>query len=202
MEFDDVIRRRRSVRRFSDRQLDRDLVDAIVDKARRAPTAGFSQGIDFLVLDDPDSLSDFWSLTEGSEADGEAAEEEAGLARPPVLVVVWSDPERYRERYSASDKIEFGLDDLDSWAVPFWDVDGGMASMQLQLAAVAAGLDTWFFGISDGEAEVRARFGVPADRRQVGVIALGYRSAGEQPPSSVNSRRRRSLEEQLHRNGW
>lgn len=74
--------------------------------------------------------------------------------------------------------------------------------MQLQLAAVNAGIDTWFFGISYGEDAVRERFSVPADRKQVGVVALGYRLDGEQPPSSFSESRRRPLEEQLHRNGW
>ncbi len=53
---------------------------------------------------------------------------------------------RYLARYSAQDKIEFGLDDLERWPVRFWDVDAGMAAMQLQLVAVDEGLDTWFFG--------------------------------------------------------
>jgi nitroreductase len=48
MEFDDVIKRRRSVRRFNDQRPDLEVVDRVVDQARRAPTAGFSQGVDFL----------------------------------------------------------------------------------------------------------------------------------------------------------
>lgn len=94
------------------------------------------------------------------------------------------------------------MDHIESWPVRFWDVDAGMSAMQLQLAAVNAGLDTWFFGMPYGEQAVRARFGVPDDRKQVGVVALGYRHDGEQPLSSVRTRRRRALGEQLHRNGW
>jgi nitroreductase len=199
MEFDDVLRKRRSIRRFSDQRPARAVIDRIVEQARRAPTAGFSQGIDFLVLDEPDALADHWALTEDPE-DPATAEDIA--VRPPVLVLVWSDPQRYLRRYSAPDKIEFGLDDPDAWAVPFWDVDAGMASMQLQLAAVNAGLDTWFFGIAEGEEAVRERFGVPTDRRQIGVIAIGHRSDEPQPESSVDTRRRRALDEQLHRNHW
>jgi len=199
MEFDDVLRKRRSIRRFSDQRPDPSVIDRIVEQARRAPTAGFSQGIDFLVLDEPAALADFWALTE--DPDDPATTEDIA-DRPPVLVLVWSDPQRYLRRYSAPDKIDFGLGDPDAWAVPFWDVDAGMASMQLQLAAVNAGLDTWFFGIADGEDAVRERFGVPADRRQIGVIAIGHRSDEPQPESSVNTRRRRALEEQLHRNRW
>jgi len=199
MEFDDVIKRRRSVRRFNDRRPDPAVVDHCIDQARRAPTAGFSQGVDFLVLDDPAALAEFWAMVEDPEFPDE---EDEKAARPPVLVLVWSDPRRYVERYSADDKIEFGMDQEAAWPVKFWDIDAAMAAMQLQLAAVNQGIDTWFFGIPYGEDAVRERFGVPADRKQVGVVALGHRYEGEQPTSSFSKSRRRPLEEQLHRNEW
>ena len=199
MDFDDVIKRRRSVRRFSQQRPERAVIDRVIDQARRAPTAGFSQGVDFLVLDEPDVLHEFHALIEDPQYPDDGDEK---AARPPVIVLVWSDPRRYIERYSAGDKIEFGLDDEAAWPVKFWDIDAAMAAMQLQLAAVNAGVDTWFFGLSYGEDAVRERFGVPPDRKQVGVVALGYRSEGEQPPSSFSRSRRRPLEEQLHRNGW
>ena len=41
---------------------------------------------------------------------------------------------RYVARYSDADKIEFGLNEMEAWPVRFWDVDAGMAAMQLQLA--------------------------------------------------------------------
>ena len=199
MDFDDVLKRRRSVRRFNEQRPDPGVIDRVIDQARRAPTAGFSQGVDFLVLDEPGALDEFWELIEDPEF---PSEEDDPATRPPVLVLVWSDPARYLARYSEPDKIEFGMATDEAWPVKYWDIDAGMAAMQLQLAAVNAGLDTWFFGIPVGEDAVRARFGVPDDRKQVGVIALGYRHAGEQPASSVRKRRRRPLEEQLHRNGW
>ena len=199
MQFSDVIKRRRSVRRFNDQRPDPEAVDRVIDLARRAPTAGFSQGVDFLVLDDPAALDEFWAMTDDPEF---PQDEDEHPARPPVLVLVWSDPQRYLERYSAPDKIDFGMKEAVNWPVRFWDIDAGMASMQLQLAAVNEGLDTWFFGIAYGEDAVRERFCVPNDRKQIGVIALGYRHDGEQPASSVIKRRRRALEEQLHRNGW
>lgn len=199
MEFDDIIKRRRSVRRFTDQQPHRAVIDKCIDQARRAPTAGFTQGVDFLVLDEPDALDEFHALIEDPEF---PSEDDDRAARPPVLVLVWSDPQRYLARYSDPDKIEFGMDHEEAWPVKFWDIDAGMAAMQLQLAAVNAGLDTWFYGIPYGEDEVRERFSVPADRKHVGVVALGYRLEGEQPPSSFSKSRRRPLEDQLHRNGW
>ena len=178
----------------------RQVIDRVIDQARRAPTAGFSQGVDFLVLDEPGALDEFWELIEDPEFP--SPRKRTG----PRGRRCWCWCGRIRSatsaRYSAPDKIEFGMDQDEAWPVKFWDIDAGMAAMQLQLAAVNAGIDTWFFGIPVGEDAVRERFGVPDDRKQVGVIALGYRHDGEQPASSVLKRRRRPLEEQLHRNGW
>ena len=54
MEFDEVVRRRRMIRRYDpDRPLAPELVDKIVQHGLRAPSAGFSQGWSFLVLTEP-----------------------------------------------------------------------------------------------------------------------------------------------------
>ncbi len=81
-------------------------------------------------------------------------------------------------------------------------IRGGMAAMQLQLAAVDAGLSTWFFGLGYGEDAVRTEFGVPDDRMMVGLIAIGYRDEDELPMGSGTTRERRPLEDQLHKNTW
>lgn len=199
MEFRDVVRRRRSVRAYERTVPPRDLLRDLVDVARRAPTAGYSQGVDFLVLDDPDAVAEFYELTDPPDAD---IPDRFRRERPPVVVLVFSDPRRYLARYSEGDKIQFGLDDADAWPVRFWDVDAAMAAMQLQLAAVDAGVDTWFFGYNHGDAEVRTRFGIPEDRSLIGVVGLGYRIEDEAPIGSGTVRRRRPLDEQYHANGW
>jgi len=51
------------IRRFDQRPVPADVVDRILDLARRSPTAGFAQGVDFLVLDTPASIGAFWRLT-------------------------------------------------------------------------------------------------------------------------------------------
>lgn len=52
-EFKDVVRRRRMVRSFTDEPVAPEIVARIVDTARRGPSAGYSQGIDFVVVTDP-----------------------------------------------------------------------------------------------------------------------------------------------------
>jgi nitroreductase len=199
VEFRDVVRKRRMVHVFENRPVEPDVVDRLLDVARRGPSAGFSQGSDFLVLDDPATLARFWELTEDPRFPYEPGELEAA---PPVLVVALADAGRYIERYSRPDKIAFGLDRADAWPVKFWDTDTAMACMLLLLAAVDAGLGGWYFGIPHGEAEFRREFEIPDDRNVIGVVGLGHAGVEERPRGSVYSLARRPLHEMVHRNGW
>jgi nitroreductase len=199
MEFTEVLRRRRMVRRFDQRPVPRDTVDRILDAGRRAPSAGFSQGLELVVLDGPDTVGAFWEITRDPEFGWDLEDVAVG---PTVIVLPIPDAARYVARYSEPDKIAFGMNDAGNWPVRFWEVDAAMASMVILLAAVEEGLGGWFFGITHGERALLDRFGVPADLRPIGIIGLGYRAEDERPQGSVTTRRRRPLEEQIHRNGW
>lgn len=59
VEFSEVVRRRRMVRRYAARPVDRAIVDRALANAIRAPSAGFSQGWGFLVLDTPADVDAF-----------------------------------------------------------------------------------------------------------------------------------------------
>jgi hypothetical protein len=102
---------------------------------RRAPSAGFSQGLELLVLDTPETVAEFWDITRDPD-DGWDPEDVA--AGPTVIVLPLPDAQRYVARYSEPDKIAFGMDDEANWPVRFWDVDAAMASMLMLLAAVDA----------------------------------------------------------------
>jgi nitroreductase len=199
MEFRDVVRRRRMVRRFDRRPVPRETIDGIIDIGRRAPSAGFSQGLELLVLDTPDTVAEFWHLTSDPEFGWDPDDVAVG---PTVIVIPLPDAHRYTQRYSQPDKIAFRMDDEANWPVRFWDIDAAMAAMLMLLAAVEEGLGGWFFGITHGERELLDRFGVPPDLRPIGILGFGYRAADEEPSGSWMKRRRRPLEEQVHRNGW
>jgi nitroreductase len=199
VEFREVLRRRRMVRRFEQRPVPTDTVDRIIDVGRRAPSAGFSQGLELLVLDTPDSVAVFWETTRDPEF---GWDEETVAHGPTVLILPLPDPRRYLERYARPDKIEYGMDEESNWPVRFWEIDAAMASMLILLAAVDEGLGGWFFGITHGERELLDRFGVPEHLRPIGIIGLGYRAEHEEPSGSWMKHRRRPLEEQIHRNAW
>lgn len=187
------------VRRFDRRPVPADVLDRILDAGRRAPSAGFAQGLELLVLDTPETIAAFWETTRDPEFGWDDEEVAQG---PTVLVLPLPDAHRYLDRYSQPDKIAFGMDEEANWPVHFWEIDAAMAAMLVLLAAVDEGLGGWFFGITHGERELLDRFGVPEHLRPIGIIGLGYRSDDEEPSGSWMKRRRRPFEEQVHRNGW
>jgi nitroreductase len=194
MDFADLVRRRRMVRRFDpSRPVDAGTVRRLVALAVRAPSAGFSQGWDFVALLDAEDRASFW------EAASEPGPRDAwwrGVSAAPALVLCCSDPETYLDRYAEPDK---GWTDRsrDRWPVPYWDTDVAMAAMVMLLGAEEHGLGALFFGVPAPRHEaVLAAFDVPADRRLVGVVALGHEA--QRTSGSAATRRRRPLDEVLH----
>jgi nitroreductase len=199
VEFRDVLRRRRMVRRFDpDRPVPRAAVDAVLYAAQRAPSAGFSQGWDFVVLLDAADRQRFWDATREPDLPDDAPVDSwlTGVSAAPVLVLCLSDPDTYLDRYAEPDK---GWTDRDParWPVPYWDVDTGMAAMLMLLAAVDEGLGALFFGIPAVRHEqVRRAHGIPESRRLVGVVALGHEL--RRTEGSSRTRPRRSTGEVVH----
>lgn len=173
MEFGEVLRRRRMIRSYdAARTVPPAAIDAVLAAALRAPSAGFTQGISFLVLSSDAERETFWRLAGDSDTAWLR-----GMRTAPVLVLVWTSEEAYLDRYAEPDK---GWTDRDPahWSAPYWFVDAGMASMAALLSAVDQHLGACFFGIpADRIAVVRETFGVPASQLSVGVISLGYSAA-------------------------
>ena len=199
MDLTDVVRRRRMVRAFTAEPVAPAVVDSLCDLARRAPSAGNSQAVAFLVLDDPESTAQYWSTTLTEER--RAGFRWPGLLAAPVLVVVATRPDTYVARYGEPDKAATGLGATpDAWTVPFWWVDAGAAVEHLLLGAVDAGLGACLFGLFAHEAAVAEAFGVPDDWRLVGTVALGHPALDE--PGRSAARPRRPLGDVVHRSRW
>ena len=62
MEFNDVIKRRRMVRAFTAEPLAPGTADRLLRAANRAPSAGFSQGYSFLLLEGQEQTAPMWQL--------------------------------------------------------------------------------------------------------------------------------------------
>jgi nitroreductase len=209
MEFQEVVRRRRMVRAFTDEPVPAAVVDRLLANAVRAPSAGFSQGWAFLVLDAPEDVARFWAATfpdppapAAPAPSGREAFRWQGLFRAPVLIVPLSHKQAYLDRYAEADK---GWVDRDEarWPVPYWDIDTGMASLLVLLTAVDEGLGALFFGVfPERMAPFREAFGVPEAYVPIGAIAVGWRDVAADEPSPSLRRGRRPAEEVVHRGRW
>jgi nitroreductase len=186
------------VRAFTADPVDPSVVDDLVDLARRAPSAGNSQGMAYLVLEGPGTAA-YWDVSLPPER--RATFGWPGLVDAPVLVLVLVRPSAWVERYAEPDKASTGLGaSADAWPVPYWWVDAGMASEHLLLGAVEAGLGACFFGPFGHEAGLLADLGVPDGWRLVGTVALGH--PAPDPPGLSASRPRPPIDEVLHRAAW
>jgi nitroreductase len=203
MEFADAVRRRRMVRNYTDEPVDPAFVDRALAHAVRAPSAGFSQGWGFLVLDTPEDVRRYWTATADDPRDLDEPDEWlSGMMRAPVVIVPCSNKSAYLGRYAEPDK---GWTDRDEarWPVPFWHMDAAMASLLVLLTATDEGLGACFFGIPpERVAGTRAEFGIPDDFDPVGAITLGHPAPTPGALGSPSRRRRKDLDEVVHRGSW
>jgi nitroreductase len=197
MQFAEVLRRRRMIRSYdAARSVPAAALDAILDAALHAPSAGFTQGVSLLVLSTATERATFWQVIAAADSGWLR-----GMRTAPVLVAVWTSEVAYLDRYAEPDK---GWTDRDPerWSAPYWFVDAGMASMAALMSAVDNDLGACFFGIpADRIPAVREAFGVPATQLSVGVISVGY-PAPAPATGSPTRRRRKAPSEVIHHGTW
>lgn len=193
-------------RAFSDEPLAPGTLEALVDLASRAPSAGKTQGWHLVALEGADTHR-FWDITLPPERRSTFAWPD--LLRAPVILLPFADPDAYVERYSEPDKSSTGLGSgIEAWPTPYWTIDASMALMTLLHAAEDAGLGALLFAVFQGTAELRASLGVPDRLVLLGAVALGWPAAvpGLQEPAQRRgrsaTRTRRAPSEILHRAQW
>ncbi len=196
MDFQTLVRKRRMVRHFTAEPVDPEQVKQILDLARHAPSAGFTQGQSFVVVTRPELKQAIAELC------GEQSYVERGfhpfISGAPVLIVPCTSEAAYHRRYREPDKIQDDGSEI-SWPVPYWHMDIGCAVMLVLLAAVDVGLDAGFAGVWDLDA-LRKLLSIPAEVTPVGVIPIGHRAPDRPSPSLQRGRKAES--EYVHYEGW
>src|SRR5262245_24093516 len=199
MEFREVVRRRRMVRNYDpDRPVPSEVRDRLLEHAVHAPSAGFSQGWGFLVVEEPADRERFWAAAT-PETDV-WQQWLTNMRTAPLVIVPHSNRDMYLERYAERDK---GWTDRDEarWPVPYWHIDAGFASLLMLLTAVDEGLGACFFGIPPERIPTyRAEFDVPDEFTPIGAIAVGYRATDHR--SGSLKRGRRPVAEVTHYGRW
>lgn len=194
MDFHEAVRARRMVRNYRPEPVDPAALERILDTARRGPSAGFAQGVHFVVVTGDQRLR----LAELCDEPAYAADGfDRWLSRAPVHVLLCARRRDYEARYATADKARSkGPAD---WDVPFWWVDAGAALMLLLLAAVDEGLAAGLLAVDDAR-PLRALLALPDDVAPVGLVTLGH--AAPDRRSGSLARGRRPLGDVVHRGRW
>ena len=202
--FQDVIRKRRSVRKFEPgRTVDKDVLERIVDCGRWAPSGANVQCFEFLVIDEPalrDRVMDVF-LRQAQRlvdhAKGFPAVKKTYLANTVAIVIVVGDP-RWKVCFPQPTTAGFEKEYRQNNEAIFL-CSIGAAVQNIQLGVAAEGLTSaWLSGGGEDmtNKELSGLLGYPPWMRAYGTIPIGY------PAATQDRRYRRPLEQALHWNGY
>lgn len=148
MEFSKLIASRFSVRSYTKKPVERSLIFEILEAARLAPSACNYQPWHFLVLTEPDNLSDFQEVYPRN-----------WFREAPVCIVICSDHSHSWKRKS---------DEKD-----FADVDVAIVTDHLILKATELGLGTCWVCNFDATL-VRKKLRLPDHLEPMVLVTIGY----------------------------
>jgi nitroreductase len=208
VEFTEVIRRRKMVRAFKAEPLPPGTAGRLLRAANRAPSAGFSQGYSFLVLEGTEQSAPLWQMfydDAPSLGDREAQEraEIDALSPAPLVIVPLACKDVYLDQYAERPDRAWTDRDEARWPVPYWYIDTGFTALLILLAVVDEGLGAVFFGIPPSIMPAfRERYGVPGEWTPIGAIAIGYPDPEADPVPQPSASMRKTLDELVHQGHW
>jgi nitroreductase len=206
VEFSEVIKRRKMIRGFTGEPLAPGITERLLRAANRAPSAGFSQGYSFLVLETAEQAAPLWqTMYEASPLAGDREAEDRAeidaLKQAPLVIVPMACKDIYLDHYAAA----AGWTERDEarWPVPYWYIDTGFTALLILLAVVDEGLGAVLFGIPPvSTADFRRRYEVPEEWTPIGAIAIGYPDPDASPVTPASPSHRKKLDELVHRGRW
>jgi nitroreductase len=202
--FQDVIRRRRSVRKFEPGKIvGRDVLERIVDCGRWAPSGANVQCWDFIVIDEPKMRDEVSAVFQRQaqrlvdHAIGFPAVKKTYLANTVAIILVIGDP-RWKVCFPQPTSQQYEREYLDNNEAIFL-CSLGAAIQNIQLGVTAEGLTSaWLSGGGEDltNDELSKLLGYPQWMRAYGTIPIGY------PSVEQNRRYRRPLPQTLHWNKY
>ncbi len=179
MEFEKVILDRRSIRKYADKPVEREKINACLQAALLAPSACNSQPWHYIVIDDPKVKEDFCKeVFTGVYVMSKWAE------KAPVLVAVVSDRGNFTSRIGNFFR-----------RTEFYLVDQGISGEHFVLRAHDLGLGTcWIGWLNSDKAE--KFFKLPKGKKIEHLISVGY------PAESPSPRPRKDFQESVSYNKY
>jgi nitroreductase len=165
MNFKEALQGRRSVRRYESRPVPREVVQALIDAAEAAPSAGNLRARKYVIV----------TRKETARSLAMAAYGQSQVETAPLIIVVCADVDRSASRYGDRGSL-YAIQDADA------------ATMCLLLAAHDMGLGACWNGAFDDQI-VRAAIGPEEHILPVAILSIGW------PAESPSAPPRRAAEE-------
>ncbi|MFC1769304.1 nitroreductase family protein [Nanoarchaeota archaeon] len=156
MEFNEIFKLRRSVRKFKEDEVEWGKIVEIIHAGRLSPTAGNVHNVKFIVIREPGQRRKIADTCEGQE----------WIADAPAIIVVLGEPEKAERMYGARGRFIYTIQNCAA------------ASMSMIYAAQDEGLSSCWVGAFDEE-KLRGVMGLPENVFIHVVIPIGY--AAEKP---------------------
>ncbi len=173
MDFDKLVKKRHMVRAFEDTPVEDEKIDKILKNAHQAPSAGFLQPQEFILVKNPTTKRQLAA----------AALDQDFIAEAPVVIVTCADTKRSASRY--------GSRGIERYSI----IDAAYSSLLILLTAINEGLGACFVGAFYDD-EVSKVLQLPEGVIPVGIIPIGYSAQGPEKYPRI------PLKKILHKDGW
>lgn len=150
MDVMEAIKKRRSIRSYSDKPVEDRKLGLVLEAARLAPSAGNRQEWRFVVVKDKETRKRLCEAAKGQKFVEEA----------PLVIACCAETDNYTM----------------SCGQPCYPIDVAIAMTNMTLKAVEEGLGTCWIG-AFYEDKVKEILGIPKDIRIVELLSLGYPSS-------------------------
>jgi nitroreductase len=159
MQIEECIKNRRSVRKYSDKEIDNAVLDELVDLARFSPSWANTQVVRYHVVKNSDLKAKIAMNCTDYEYNAKT------IMRCKALVVV----SVVTSMSGREDDGSYSTSKKDRWEM----FDAGLASQTFCLAAYGKGIGSVILGVFDEE-KIRPFISLPKNERAASLIAIGY----------------------------
>ena len=177
MEFMDVVKARKSVRSYADKDVEEEKLQRILEAVRLAPSCANRQCVNYIVVRNKAKIAGVSGILN------------SWLKQAPVLLAACANPCESGSRNN----------------MDYFLVDVGISMQQLVLAATDLGLGTCWIGAFD-EAKAKKALEVPDSVKVVALTPLGYPaeegSRTKIGKKLISASKRKPVEEIVHREKW
>lgn len=151
MEILDVLKKRHSIRRFKDKEIEKEKIQLILEAANSAPSAGNLQAREIFLVRNEQKKQEL----------AEAALGQDFIAETPIVLVFFTNPQRSASKYGQRGEKLYCIQDATLSAAYTW------------LQAVELDLGACWVGAFDDET-VKEVLGVKEDWQPIVILPIGY----------------------------